>query len=138
MPDRAARLEIARPVAGSALVPALDQTRTVGTVTLPGKVDWAGGLYVDSGRQNSVNKQVKGRFVDPSLGVTFVLFLTYLRVELWCSVLHVGPHDLIQKWGISLAALAIASRLAVDQIDEIVAAGSETKPRLQLTVDPRP
>ncbi|MEV0082608.1 ABC transporter permease [Saccharopolyspora sp. NPDC050642] len=34
--DRAARLEIVRPVAGSALVPALDQTRTVGTVTLPG------------------------------------------------------------------------------------------------------
>lgn len=36
MTDRIARLEIARPVAGSALVPALDQTRTVGTVTLPG------------------------------------------------------------------------------------------------------
>jgi UDP-glucose/iron transport system permease protein len=36
MVERAARLEIARPVAGSALVPALDQTRTVGTVTLPG------------------------------------------------------------------------------------------------------
>ncbi len=36
MVDRAARLEVARPVAGSALMPALDQTRTVGTVTLPG------------------------------------------------------------------------------------------------------
>ncbi|MGP4017045.1 ABC transporter permease [Saccharopolyspora sp. 5N708] len=36
MLDRAARLEIVRPVAGGALVPALDQTRTVGTVTLPG------------------------------------------------------------------------------------------------------
>ena len=36
MTDRDARLEIARPVAGTALVPALDQTRTVGTVTLPG------------------------------------------------------------------------------------------------------
>ncbi|MEU6131276.1 ABC transporter permease [Saccharopolyspora sp. NPDC047091] len=34
--DREARLEIARPVAGGALVPALDQTRTAGTVTLPG------------------------------------------------------------------------------------------------------
>ncbi|GAA2794528.1 ABC transporter permease [Saccharopolyspora taberi] len=34
--DRDARMEIARPVAGTALVPALDQTRTVGTVTLPG------------------------------------------------------------------------------------------------------
>lgn len=34
--DRDARLEIARPVAGTALVPALDQTRTVGMVTLPG------------------------------------------------------------------------------------------------------
>jgi putative ABC transport system permease protein len=31
-----ARLEIARPVAATALVPALDQTRTVGLVTLPG------------------------------------------------------------------------------------------------------
>ncbi|TDD84228.1 ABC transporter permease [Saccharopolyspora karakumensis] len=33
---RDSRLEIARPVAGTALVPALDQTRTVGMVTLPG------------------------------------------------------------------------------------------------------
>ncbi|WP_406689997.1 ABC transporter permease [Saccharopolyspora sp. ID03-671] len=36
LPDRDARLEIARPSAGTALVPALDQTRTVGMVTLPG------------------------------------------------------------------------------------------------------
>jgi putative ABC transport system permease protein len=34
--DRDARLEVARPVAGTALVPGLDQTRTVGIVTLPG------------------------------------------------------------------------------------------------------
>lgn len=34
--DRAAALEIARPTAAQALVPALDQTRTVGLVTLPG------------------------------------------------------------------------------------------------------
>ncbi|GAB3678454.1 ABC transporter permease [Saccharopolyspora tripterygii] len=34
--DSRSRLEIAQPVAGTALVPALDQTRTVGTVTLPG------------------------------------------------------------------------------------------------------
>ncbi|WP_020502083.1 ABC transporter permease [Sciscionella marina] len=34
--DTEARLEIARPVASAALSPALDQTRTVGTVTLPG------------------------------------------------------------------------------------------------------
>jgi putative ABC transport system permease protein len=34
--ERDARLEVARPVAGAALVPALDQTRTVGLVTLPG------------------------------------------------------------------------------------------------------
>ncbi|MDT7725123.1 MAG: UDP-glucose/iron transport system permease protein [Actinomycetota bacterium] len=33
---RAAALEIARPSAGHALIPALDQTRTVGLVTLPG------------------------------------------------------------------------------------------------------
>ncbi|MFC6081919.1 ABC transporter permease [Sphaerisporangium aureirubrum] len=34
--DRAAALEICRPAAAQALVPALDQTRTVGLVTLPG------------------------------------------------------------------------------------------------------
>ncbi|MEU6248014.1 ABC transporter permease [Glycomyces sp. NPDC047010] len=34
--DRAAALEICRPSAGHALIPALDQTRTVGLVTLPG------------------------------------------------------------------------------------------------------
>jgi putative ABC transport system permease protein len=34
--DREAALEICRPSAGQALVPALDQTRTVGLVTLPG------------------------------------------------------------------------------------------------------
>lgn len=34
--DREARMEIARPAASTALVPGLDQTRTVGLVTLPG------------------------------------------------------------------------------------------------------
>ncbi|MBT2383668.1 ABC transporter permease [Streptomyces sp. ISL-11] len=34
--DRDARLEIARPTASDALLPGLDQTRTVGLVTLPG------------------------------------------------------------------------------------------------------
>ncbi|MGP4111377.1 ABC transporter permease [Streptomyces sp. 4N509B] len=34
--ERAARLEIARPAASAALIPGLDQTRTVGLVTLPG------------------------------------------------------------------------------------------------------
>ncbi|MEU6081025.1 ABC transporter permease [Streptomyces sp. NPDC047108] len=34
--DRDARLEIARPAASEALIPGLDQTRTVGLVTLPG------------------------------------------------------------------------------------------------------
>ena len=34
--ERAAALEVCRPTAGHALVPALDQTRTVGLVTLPG------------------------------------------------------------------------------------------------------
>ena len=34
--DREARLEIARPAAADALLPGLDQTRTVGLVTLPG------------------------------------------------------------------------------------------------------
>lgn len=34
--DREARMEIARPAASGALVPGLDQTRTVGLVTLPG------------------------------------------------------------------------------------------------------
>ncbi|MCQ8770068.1 ABC transporter permease [Streptomyces telluris] len=36
MADRDARLEIARPAASDALLPGLDQTRTVGLVTLPG------------------------------------------------------------------------------------------------------
>ena len=36
MVDRDARMEIARPAASEALVPGLDQTRTVGLVTLPG------------------------------------------------------------------------------------------------------
>ncbi|MDT0377185.1 ABC transporter permease [Streptomyces sp. DSM 42041] len=36
LPAREARLEIARPAAVGALVPGLDQTRTVGLVTLPG------------------------------------------------------------------------------------------------------
>lgn len=34
--DRDAAVEICRPAAGTALIPALDQTRTVGLVTLPG------------------------------------------------------------------------------------------------------
>ncbi|UNO42305.1 ABC transporter permease [Streptomyces sp. MST-110588] len=34
--DREARMEVARPVAADALLPGLDQTRTVGLVTLPG------------------------------------------------------------------------------------------------------
>jgi putative ABC transport system permease protein len=34
--DRDARMEIARPAASGALIPGLDQTRTVGLVTLPG------------------------------------------------------------------------------------------------------
>ncbi|WP_055554637.1 ABC transporter permease [Streptomyces sp. NBRC 110028] len=36
MSDRDARMEIARPAASDALLPGLDQTRTVGLVTLPG------------------------------------------------------------------------------------------------------
>ncbi|GAA1512312.1 hypothetical protein GCM10009730_16360 [Streptomyces albidochromogenes] len=36
LPDRDARLEVARPAASDALLPGLDQTRTVGLVTLPG------------------------------------------------------------------------------------------------------
>jgi len=36
LPEREARLEIARPAASGALIPGLDQTRTVGLVTLPG------------------------------------------------------------------------------------------------------
>ncbi|MGW1681854.1 ABC transporter permease [Saccharopolyspora sp. NPDC002376] len=85
MTDRLARLEIARPSAGSALVPALDQTRTVGTVTLPG---------ADRGRWvlrrfcwwHSVNPQVEGIQVAPPRGQRSCSswpFLTHLRVELW-------------------------------------------------------
>lgn len=36
LPEREARLEVARAAASDALLPALDQTRTVGLVTLPG------------------------------------------------------------------------------------------------------
>ncbi|MFI1866531.1 ABC transporter permease [Streptomyces jumonjinensis] len=36
LPDREARLEVARAPAADALIPGLDQTRTVGLVTLPG------------------------------------------------------------------------------------------------------
>lgn len=36
LPDREARLEVAREAAADALLPGLDQTRTVGLVTLPG------------------------------------------------------------------------------------------------------
>ena len=49
---RDAALEIARPVAATALVPALDQTRTVGLVTLPGAfvgVLLGGGSALEAG-----------------------------------------------------------------------------------------
>lgn len=36
MTERQARLEVVRPTANDALLPGLDQTRTVGLVTLPG------------------------------------------------------------------------------------------------------
>jgi UDP-glucose/iron transport system permease protein len=50
--DRDAALEVIRPSAGQALVPALDQTRTVGLVTLPGAfvgVLLGGGSPVQAG-----------------------------------------------------------------------------------------
>lgn len=49
---RDAVLEIVRPTAATALVPALDQTRTVGLVTLPGAyvgVLLGGGSAVEAG-----------------------------------------------------------------------------------------
>lgn len=46
--------------------------------------------------------------------------------------------ELLSQAGTSTGDLAAASRLTLDHIDEIIAAGSETKPRLRLTVDPRP
>jgi putative ABC transport system permease protein len=49
---RDAVLEVCRPAAGTALVPALDQTRTVGLVTLPGAfvgVLLGGGSAVQAG-----------------------------------------------------------------------------------------
>lgn len=36
LPEREARLEVAREAASDALLPGMDQTRTVGLVTLPG------------------------------------------------------------------------------------------------------
>ncbi len=50
--DRDAAMEICRPAAGQALMPALDQTRTVGVVTLPGAfvgMLLAGASPVDAG-----------------------------------------------------------------------------------------
>lgn len=50
--DRDAALEVCRPAAGTALMPALDQTRTVGLVTLPGAfvgVLLGGGSAVQAG-----------------------------------------------------------------------------------------
>jgi putative ABC transport system permease protein len=51
-PPRDAALEVIRPTAGNALLPALDQTRTVGLVTLPGAfvgVLLGGGSAVQAG-----------------------------------------------------------------------------------------
>jgi putative ABC transport system permease protein len=52
LPPRDAALEVCRPTSGQALVPALDQTRTVGLVTLPGAfvgVLLGGGSAVQAG-----------------------------------------------------------------------------------------
>lgn len=46
--------------------------------------------------------------------------------------------DLLNQAGTTTDDLARASRFTVEQIDDIVAAGSETKPRLRLAVDPTP
>lgn len=43
---------------------------------------------------------------------------------------------LLADHGTGTAELAAVSRLTVEQIDDIVAAGSQTRPRLRLTVDP--
>lgn len=45
---------------------------------------------------------------------------------------------LLSEAGTTLDHLATASRLTIDQINDIVTAGSETKPRLRLTVTPQP
>jgi Zn-dependent peptidase ImmA (M78 family)/transcriptional regulator with XRE-family HTH domain len=46
--------------------------------------------------------------------------------------------SLLGKAGTSTSDLAAVSRLTIDHIDNIVAAGSETKPRLTLAVRPQP
>lgn len=46
--------------------------------------------------------------------------------------------ELLNQAGTSTEELARASRFTTDQIDEVVAAGSETKPRLKLAIDPTP
>ncbi|EQD82643.1 hypothetical protein [Saccharopolyspora erythraea] len=48
-----------------------------------------------------------------------------------------GAVDLLADAGTTSAELAAASRLTVEQIDEIVTAGRETTPSLQLGVHPR-
>ena len=46
--------------------------------------------------------------------------------------------DLLNQAGTTTDDLARASRFTIEQIDNIVAAGSETKPRLRLVVEPTP
>lgn len=46
--------------------------------------------------------------------------------------------DLLNQAGTTTDYLARASRFTIEQIDNIVAAGSETKPRLRLVVEPAP
>lgn len=46
--------------------------------------------------------------------------------------------ELLSKAGTSTADLAAASRLTIDQIELIITAGSETKPRLRVAVDAQP
>jgi Zn-dependent peptidase ImmA (M78 family)/transcriptional regulator with XRE-family HTH domain len=45
--------------------------------------------------------------------------------------------DMLRETGTHSSDLAAASRLTVQQIDEVIAAGSDVKPKLRLAVDPR-
>lgn len=46
--------------------------------------------------------------------------------------------ELLANAGTSTADLAVASRLTIDQIEEVITAGSETKPRLRVEVETLP
>ncbi|MEV4434617.1 ABC transporter permease [Streptomyces sp. NPDC049555] len=80
---REARLEIARPAASDALLPGLDQTRTVGLVTLPGA--FVGMLL---GGASPVQAGVVQLFVLVALMAVQAVAVTVVLELVACGILH--------------------------------------------------